>query len=140
MTDDKTIREVFERYRTIAVYGMSKDPNKPAHYVPAHMQTEGYTIIPVNPSAAEIIGIKSYPGLQDIPERIEILNVFRPSEQIEGIVREALERRSYKGDIEVIWLQEGIRDDGAREAAEKAGIVFIQDLCMSKEFRRLFPQ
>jgi predicted CoA-binding protein len=140
MTDDGRIREVFERYRTVAVYGMSKDPNKPAHYVPAHLLSEGYNVIPVNPSAAAIIGLKSYPGLQDIPERIEILNVFRPSDQVEGIVREALERRSKKGDIDVIWLQEGIMDDGAGKLAEEAGIVFFQDLCMSVEFRRLFPR
>jgi hypothetical protein len=140
MTDDGRMREVFERYKTVAVFGMSKDPGKPSHYVPVHLQSEGYKIIPVNPSAAEIIGLKSYPGLQAVPERIEILNVFRPSDQVAGIVREALERRRERGDIDVIWLQEGITDDGARKLAEEAGVVFFQDLCMSKEFRRLFPQ
>lgn len=140
MTDDGRIREVFEKYKTVAVYGMSRDPNKPSHYVPVHLQSEGYNVIPVNPSTAEIVGLKSYSGLQAVPECIEILNVFRPSDQVEGIVREALERRRERGDIEVIWLQEGIADEGAGKLAEEAGVIFVQDRCMGKEFRRLFPK
>ena len=139
MTSDELIRGIFEKYKTIAVYGMSKDPNKPAHQVPAHLLSEGYTIIPINPTTPEIIGLTSYARLEDVPERIEVLDVFRPSDQVLAVVKEAVARREKVGDIAVIWLQEDIRSDEARQLAEQAGILFVQDLCLSKEFRRLYP-
>jgi uncharacterized protein len=132
-----TFKEIFDKYKTIAVYGMSKNPAKASNYVPALFVQNNYNIIPVNPTADEIDGLKCYHNLMDIPGEIDILNVFRPSEQAFAVVEEAVERKMQKGDIKLIWLQEGIINDDARELAESQGIEFIQDHCMMKEFNRL---
>ncbi|KPJ58821.1 MAG: hypothetical protein AMJ46_13465 [Latescibacteria bacterium DG_63] len=137
MQDDKVIRQLFRDYQTIAVYGMSRHPRKPAHLVPAFLRSKGYTVIPVNPHADEIIGLKVYSSLLEIPEDIDIVEVFRPSDQVMGVVKEALNRKKEKGDVKVIWLQEGIQNDEAKQAAEKMDVLFIQNRCMYKEFKRL---
>lgn len=138
MTTLETLRTIFERYKTIAVYGMSKDPGKAAQWVPSFLQAKGYDIVPINPSAQSIIGRRAYPRLEDVGEHIDILQVFRPSGQVPGVVKEAVERKKKKGDIYVIWLQSGIRSDEARKLAEGAGILFVEDRCMYVEFRRIF--
>ena len=130
-----TIKKIYENYKTIAVYGMSANPAKPSNYVPAFLMEHGYNIIPINPAAQEILGKKSYTRLEDIPEEIEILNVFRPSEVAPDVVREAIERKKSRGDINLIWLQEGIISNEAKELAEENGIEFIQDRCMLKEYK-----
>ena len=140
MIRDEDIKDIFKKYRTIAVYGMSKNEEKAAHYVPSFLLGKGYAIIPVNPTADEIINLKCYAGLKDIAERIDILQVFRPSAQVPDVVKEALDRKKARGDIEVIWLQDGIYNEDARKLAEQAGIIFIQDRCMMKEFKRLSPK
>lgn len=132
-----TIKEIFDNYNTIAVYGMSSNESKAAHYVPAFLMTQGYNILPINPIAEEIAGKKVYKNLLDIPEKIEILNVFRPSEQALGVVKEAVERKKQKGDIDLIWLQEGIINNEAESLARENGIEFIQDRCMYKEYLAL---
>ncbi len=132
-----TIREIFEKYKTIAVYGMSKNPAKPSNYVPAFLIEKGYDIIPVNPTANEIDGRKCYSKMADIPGEIDILNVFRPSEQALAVVEEAVERRKQRGDIRVVWLQEGIESEEAAALAEANGIEFIQDRCMLREYKGL---
>jgi hypothetical protein len=137
MTTPEQIREIFKKYKTIAVYGMSKNREKPAHTVPAYLLLQGYTIIPINPSAEEILNRKCYPTMKAVEETIDILEVFRPSDEAPDIVREAVERKRERGDIAVIWLQEGIINDVARRLAEEAGIAFVQDRCMYKEYRRL---
>jgi predicted CoA-binding protein len=104
MITDADIQGIFTRYRSIAVYGMSKSEEKPAHYVPAFLFSKGYVIIPVNPSADTISSLKSYARLADIPGRIDVLEVFRPSAQVPDVIREALERRQERGDIAVICL------------------------------------
>jgi hypothetical protein len=137
MTTPEQIREIFKKYKSIAVYGMSKNREKPAHTVPAYLLLQGYEIIPINPSAEEILNRKCYPDLKAVEETIDILNVFRPSDAAPGVVREAVERKKERGDISVVWLQEGIISDEARRLAEEAGITFVQDRCMYKEYRRL---
>ena len=139
MLTDRDIQGILEKYHSIAVCGMSKSEEKSAHYVPAFLLSKGYAIIPVNPSADSIINLKSYASLRDIPERIDVLEVFRPSAQVPDVVREALERRQERGDIAVIWLHDGIYNEEARKLAEQAGITVIQDRCMMKEFKRLMP-
>ena len=126
------VKEIFERYKTIAVVGMSKNPAKASYSVPKFFIDNGYKVIPVNPTADEIDGIKVYKTLSDIPDIIEILNVFRPSDIALEVVQEAIERRKTKGDIKLIWLQEGIINDEAKKLAEDNGIEFIQDKCMYK--------
>jgi predicted CoA-binding protein len=140
MDTDQFIRKVFETCRTIGVYGMSKNPEKPAHYVPAFLLSKGYIIIPVNPYADQIIGRRCYPHLRDVQEDIDILQVFRPSERVPAVMREAVARREERQDISVVWLQEGIHNTEAQRIAGEAGIVCIQDRCMQKEFKRLFPE
>ncbi|MFH1052699.1 MAG: CoA-binding protein [bacterium] len=132
-----TISEIFEKYKTIAVFGMSTNDVKPSHYVPAFLLSQGYNIIPVNPGAKEIAGQKSYKNILDIEDDIDILNVFRPSGQVLEIVEEAVERKKQRGDIDLIWLQEGIMNDEAKKLAESHGIEFIQDKCMFKEYKNL---
>jgi uncharacterized protein len=140
MITDADIHEILTKCRSIAVYGMSKSEEKTSHYVPAFLLSRGYVIIPVNPSTDSISSLKSYARLRDIPGRIDVLEVFRPSAQVPDVVREALERRLERGDIDVIWLQDGIYHEQAGKLAEQAGITVIQDRCMMKEYKRLMPQ
>ena len=132
------LRNIFERYKTIAVYGMSRDPGKAAQWIPSFLHSKGYNIIPINPYADKIIDRKAYHRLEEVQEHIEVLEVFRPSSQVPGVVKEAVERKKKKGDIYVIWLQSGIRSDEARQLAEGSDIVFVEDRCMYVEFRRIF--
>ncbi len=116
---------------------MSTNTSKPSHSVPAFLHSKGYDIIPINPSADEIIGLKSHKNLKDVPDVIDILNVFRPSKDALAVVEQAIERFKSKGDIKLIWLQEGIINDEAKKLAEDNGIEFIQDKCMRKEYMNL---
>jgi predicted CoA-binding protein len=119
MENNDRIRDVFENYYTIAVYGMSKNPEKATHRVPAFLLSKGYAIIPVNPSADMILNRRCYHSLKEVDEHIDIMEVFRPSEEALSIVQEAIARKKEKGDVAVIWLQEGIRNEEAKMLAEK---------------------
>lgn len=129
-------KEIFSKYKNIAVYGMSTNPEKPANEVPAYIQSHGYNIIPINPGAEEINGAKAFKKIADIPQRIDILNVFRPSEEAVKIVEQAIERKKERGDIDVIWLQLGIYNQAAKNLAESYEIEFIQDRCIKIEHMR----
>ncbi|BFH73134.1 CoA-binding protein [Sulfurisphaera javensis] len=135
-SEDELITYILKNYKNIATIGFSKDPTKPAHQVPKFLITKGYNVYPVNPSADEILGRKSYKSILDIPDKIDIVEVFRPSSEVPKIVDEVLERVKQKGDVKVIWLQEGIRNDEAAEKARKAGLIVIQDRCMYKEYMK----
>ena len=124
-------REILARYRTIAVVGCSKDPSKDAHTVPAYMQSQGYRILPVNPTATEILGEKAYPNLSAVPDRYEVVNIFRPSDQVGPIVDEAIRA----GKAKVIWMQTGIVDEAAAARARSAGMQVVMDRCMRTEHR-----
>ena len=133
-----TTKQILEDYKTVAVVGMSKNHSKPANEVPILLHNNGYNIIPINPTADEIDGLKSYKSIADVPEKIEILDVFRPSEDAIEITKQAIARHKEKGDIKVIWLQLGILNDEAKKLAEENGIDFIQDKCMKIEFNKYF--
>ncbi|QLG51097.1 CoA-binding protein [Natrinema halophilum] len=120
-------------YDTIAVVGCSSTRGKAAHGVPKYLLDHGYDVIPVNPYADEILGRDAYDSLADVGDRIDVVCVFRPSEEVSDIVDSALER----DDVEVIWTQQGIRDDEAAARAEAAGKTVVQDLCMKVQHRRL---
>lgn len=122
------IGEILERYRTVAVVGLSTNPGKDAHQVPRFVQASGYRVVPVNPFAEEILGEKAYARLRDIPFPIDVVNVFRPSEDVPAIVEEALGT-----EAKVIWMQSGIRHEEAAERARRAGLHVIQDRCMRTE-------
>jgi predicted CoA-binding protein len=134
MTDDRLLREVLTRYKRVAVVGMSKNPEKEAHTVPRYLIERGYDVVPVNPTATEILGRKAYPDLTSVPGGYEIVDVFRPSADVPAVVDEAI--RDGRG--KVIWTQLGIWNDEAAKKAEKAGFVVIQARCIRTEHQRLF--
>ena len=129
---DEQIRQIYS-LKNIAVVGMSKNPDKAAHYVPKYLDEKGYNIIPVNPTATEILGKKCYPSLLDIPVKIDIIDVFRPSDQVQPVIDEAIKIKP-----KIIWLQEGIHNEKAEEVAKKAGIDVVFNRCMLAEHQRLF--
>ena len=129
---DAELREILGM-ETVAVVGCSSTPGKDAHEIPRYMRDRGYDVIPVNPHADEIFGREAYDSLDDVPEGVDIVNVFRPSEEVAGIVDRALDR----DDVTVVWTQLGIRDDEAAERAEDAGKRVVQDKCFKVEHRRL---
>jgi uncharacterized protein len=124
------IRELLERSKTIAVVGLSDSPMRPSHGVSAYMQTHGYRIIPVNPEIRLSLGEKSYPSLADVPENIDIVNIFRRPEFVEEIVDQAIALQ-----IPTIWMQEEVIHEKAAEKARQAGIFVVMDRCILKEHR-----
>ena len=130
-TDDQ-IRK-FYSLKNIAVVGMSKNPEKAAYYVPKYLADNGYHIMPVNPTTDEIMGKKCYHEIGEVNESIDIVDVFRPSDQILPVVEEAIKKKP-----KVIWLQEGIHNQEAEELARKAGIEVVFNRCMLAERERLF--
>ena len=111
---------------------MSKNASKAAHYVPKYLSEQGYNITPVNPTSNEILGKKSYSSISDITDDIDVVNVFRPSDQVLPFIQEAIKIKP-----KVIWLQEGIHNSEAEELAKKAGIRIIFNRCMLAEHKRL---
>jgi len=136
LSDDDSLRKLLEMDR-IAVVGCSSTPGKAAHEIPAYLQRHGYEIIPVNPFADEILGKKAVDSLSEVDDDIELVDVFRPSEEVAGIVDEVIDRKKSEDDVEAIWLQLGIHDDEAAEKAEDAGVAVVQDRCMKVEHQRL---
>jgi predicted CoA-binding protein len=120
-------REILEYATTIAVVGASRDPGKPSGHIPYLLQHRGFRIIPVNPSASELFGERTYASLLDIEERIDVVDVFRPAAEAPAIARQAVEIGA-----RALWLQLGIKSDEARSIAEAAGLDYIEDLCMGR--------
>ncbi len=129
-TDDE-IREILS-LKKVAVIGMSKNSNKPAHYVPKYLSENGYGIIPVNPTTDRILDKKCFESITDVSSEIDIIDVFRPSDQILSVIQEAIKKKP-----KVIWLQEGIHNPEAEEIAKKEGIQVVFNRCMLAEHRRL---
>ena len=129
-----TTQEILTKYNTIAVFGMSGNPTKAAYEVPEFMMKKGYKIIPINLVEKEILGKEVYHSIMEVPDKIEILDVFRPSQEALDVVKQAIERKKAKGDIDVIWLQLGIYNDEAKELAEQNGIEFVQNKCLKIEY------
>jgi uncharacterized protein len=127
------IRDLLQRSKTIAVVGLSDSPMRPSYGVSAYMQSHGYKIVPVNPTISESLGEKSYPALRNIPEKIDIVNIFRRPEYVEEIVDQAIELK-----VPAVWMQEGVIHQKAAEKAEKAGIFVLMDLCILKEHKARF--
>lgn len=128
MTDP---RQLLENARTIAVVGISGNPNKAAFGVPAGLQAAGFRIVPVNPSADVILDERAYASLRDVQEDIDIVDVFRPAEEAPGIARQAVEIGA-----KALWLQRGITSPEARQIAEEAGLGYVEDLCIGVERSR----
>ncbi len=129
---DNEIKEIYS-LKNVAVIGISKNQEKAAHYVPKYLAENGYNIIPINPSANEILNKKCYPSINDVDESIDIVDVFRPSDQVLPFVKDAIKKKP-----KVIWLQEGIHNTEAEELTRKEGITIVFNRCMLAEHQRLF--
>ena len=118
--------------KKIAVIGMSKHSSKAAHYVPKYLIDNGYDVTPVNPTAEKILDVTCYDSISEIDGNVDVIDVFRPSEQISSIICDCIEKKP-----KVIWLQEGIHDFKSEELARKAGIIVVFNRCMLAEHQRL---
>jgi predicted CoA-binding protein len=127
------ITDLLKRSKTIAVVGLSSNPLRPSHGVSAYMQTNGYRIIPVNPNIKGVLGEKAYASLLDVPEHIDIVNVFRRSEFVDEVVDQAIQRR-----VPAIWMQEEVINEKAAQKARQSGIFVLMDCCILKEHKARF--
>ncbi|HEX6803280.1 MAG TPA: CoA-binding protein [Terriglobales bacterium] len=127
------IRELLASAKTIAVVGLSDNPLRPSHGVSAYMQTQGYRIIPVNPTIREALGEPAYPSLLDVPDKIDIVDVFRRPEFVDEIVDQAVRLK-----IPAIWMQEDVVNESAAQRARQAGMFVAMDLCILKEHKARF--
>ena len=132
-THTDQIKEALSHAKTIAVVGLSSSPLRPSHGVAAYMQTQGYHIIPVNPQIKGALGEKAYPSLLEVPEKIDIVNIFRRSEFVDEIVDQAIQLK-----IPTVWMQEDVVNERAAEKARQAGIFVVMDACILKEHRARF--
>ena len=128
---DEEIKDIFA-LKKIAVIGMSRHPIKAAHFVPKYLSEQGFDITPVNPTANEILGKKCYPDISSVQDPIDIVDIFRPSEQVLPVVQNAIKKKP-----KVIWLQEGIHNEEAENLAREHGIDVVFNRCMLAEHQRL---
>ncbi|HXX95556.1 MAG TPA: CoA-binding protein [Candidatus Bathyarchaeia archaeon] len=132
---DSDLKTIF-LLKNIAVVGMSKNEEKAGHFVPKYLIEQGYNVIPVNPTiTTQVLGRKSYPSIADIPEDIDIVDIFRKSEDIPAVIDDVINRKN--NDIKVIWMQEGIYNEEAEKRAKANGMDVVFNRCMMAEHRRL---
>jgi uncharacterized protein len=127
------IADILQRAKTIAVVGLSDSPLRPSHGVAAYLQGQGYRIIPVNPQIESALGEKAYPSLLEVPEKIDIVNIFRRPEFVEEVVDQAIQLK-----IPAVWMQEEVVHEKAAEKARRAGIFVVMDRCILVEHRARF--
>ncbi len=129
---DAELRTLLEKARTIAVVGASTNPDKPSNHIPDLLIHAGFQVIPIHPSAAQILGQTAYPSLADVPVNIDIVDVFRPPAEAAGIAEQAV-----AVGANAVWLQQGIASKGAALVAKEAGLFFVEDLCIGVTVKRL---
>ena len=127
ITDKDELRAIYGDTKAIAVVGASGDTRKPSHTVPRYLQRQGYRIIPVNPKGGEILGEKVYEQLTDVPDDVDVVEVFRPSEETPEVARDAVQIGA-----KVLWLQEGISSEEAERIASEGGLKVVMDRCMGQ--------
>ena len=127
----ETIKKILDDCKTIAVVGLSSDPSRPSYGVASYMRRRGYTVIPVNPNETEVFGDKSYPSLADVPEQIDLVDIFRRSDEAGKAVDEAI-----AVGARAVWLQEGVIDEAAAARALEAGLLVVMDRCWLKDHLR----
>jgi predicted CoA-binding protein len=132
MNNDEIMKDILLSTKTIASVGLSTNPLKASYGVVAYLQARGYRIIPVNPMATEILGEKAYPNLSSIPEKVDVVQVFRRPEDVPPVVEEAI-----KIGAKVVWMQEGISNEEAAQAAREAGLQVVMDACMRATHQRM---
>jgi len=126
------IRTLLQRIKTIAVVGLSASPSRPSHGVARALQGFGYRIIPVNPALSAVLGEKAYPGLRELPEPVDLVDVFRESRHVAGIVDECIALK-----LPALWLQDGVVDEAAALRAREAGMTVVMDRCIYRDYARL---
>ncbi len=131
INDPQTIKQILDGCRTIAVVGLSSNSMRASHGVAKYMQRQNYKVIPVNPNETEVLGERAYPSLADVPEAVNLVNVFRRSEEAGQVVDEAIRIKA-----KAVWLQEGVIDDAAAKRARSAGLLVVMDRCWLKEYAR----
>jgi hypothetical protein len=124
--------DVLKKYKTVAVVGLSSNPERASHRVARYLKEQGYRIIPVNPRETEVLGERSYPDLCGVPEPIEVVDIFREAKAVPRVVAQAM----YVG-AKAVWMQEGIVHQAAAARARRAGMAVVMDHCMMKEHRRI---
>ena len=136
------IKKILSKSKTIAVVGLSREPDKDSYRVAAYLKKQGFRIVPVNPLADEILGEKSYKSLLEIPieiqKTLDVVEVFRPAKDVPAIVEQAVKLKAKHGKPRAVWMQLGIVNAQAAETAKKAGLTVVMDKCMMVEHRRLF--
>jgi predicted CoA-binding protein len=129
---NETIKKILSNYKTIAVVGLSDKPERPSFRVAKYLKENGYKIIPVNPNVEEVLGEKNYPDLASIPFEVEVVDIFRRSEEVLLIVKDAI-----KIGAKAIWMQEGVVNLDAKNLAEKSGLLVVMNACMLKEHMKI---
>ena len=132
MNSDKEMKEILLSIKTIASVGLSSNQEKESYWIVSYLKDQGYRIIPVNPTATEILGEKVYPSLSAIPDKVDVVQVFRKSDDVPPVVEEAI-----KIGAKVVWMQEGIVNEEAAQKAKDAGLQVVMDACMRATHRRL---
>ncbi len=132
-TETEQITELLRNAKTIAVVGLSSSPMRASYGVSVYLQSQGYRIIPVNPEVREVLGEQAYPTLRDVPDNIDVVDIFRRPEFVPEIVEQAIERK-----VPAIWMQETVIHEAAAEKARQAGIFVVMDRCLLKEHRARF--
>jgi predicted CoA-binding protein len=128
----ETIEKILDDCRTIAVVGLSSNRSRPSHGVAAYMQRQGYRVIPVNPNETAVLGQKAYASLADVPDKVELVDVFRRSDEAGSAVDEAISIGA-----KAVWLQEGVIDEAAAQRALDAGLLVVMDRCWLKDYARM---
>jgi predicted CoA-binding protein len=129
------ILEILRKYKNIAVVGLSSNPTRPSYGVTEYMQSVGYRIIPVNPNETEVLGEKSHARLEDVREKIEIVDIFRRAEEVAAVVQSAI-----RVGARVVWMQLGMENEAAAEQARAAGLTVVEDSCILIEHRKRLRQ
>jgi uncharacterized protein len=138
--NQEEVEEILQKYKAIAIVGLSRDKEKPSYEVAKFMQSRGYQIVPVNPFVDEVLGEKSYKSLLDIPmeiqKKIDIVDIFRRPEDVPPIVDQVVKLKTANGKPYVVWMQVGIINEVAANVARKAGLSVVMDRCIMVEYKR----
>ena len=126
------VERILRQARTVAVVGLSPSPHRPSYRVASYLQRQGYRIIPVNPATDQVLGERSYPDLVSVPEKIDVVEIFRRSEDVPPVVDQAI-----RVEASAVWMQEGVINVEAANRAREAGLEVVMDRCMAVEHRRL---
>lgn len=132
INDNQAIKQIIEECRTIAVVGLSSNPWRASNSVASYMKDKGYRVIPVNPNEQQVFGINAHPTLADIPDKVDLVDIFRKSEDAGQVVDEAI-----KIGAKAVWLQEGVIDEAAARRAQEAGLLVVMNRCWLKEHMKI---